>query len=207
MAPYPARIQAESLGAEALAVVERLGWDGWSLRQVAAELGVTANALYRHVDDRAGLVVAMGEAAAGELGTRLRRRTRAAQRKHPDEPDLAVIALARAFVDFAAKRPHAYDAFMAAKPQPDHPAYMAWAGLWLEVLKVVSVAVPASTDAAGFALWAFLHGRVELARGAAYRAPIDAGLDDAIRAMLTGFRETSPVASPLPEDLRSPSEG
>ena len=65
--PYPSKIDSERLGSIALVVVEEKGWEGWSLRDVAARLGVAPNALYRHVDDREDLIVEIGAAAAGEL--------------------------------------------------------------------------------------------------------------------------------------------
>lgn len=201
VAPFPSRIDPETLGATALAVAEREGWDRWTLRSIAEDFGVTPNALYRHVGDRAGLVVAMGEAAAQQLSALLRRRARASLRKHED-PELAVLAIARAFIEFAAKRPDAYAAFMHAKPELEHPAHAAWIELWAQVHAYVREAVPDAADAAGFALWAFLHGRVALARGAASRAAVDAGLEDAVRALLTGFRANSPVPSPLPDHVR-----
>jgi AcrR family transcriptional regulator len=62
--PYPSHIDPAQIGPRALAVVEARGWDQWSLREVAGELGVSPNALYRYVDGRDGLVVAIGAAAA-----------------------------------------------------------------------------------------------------------------------------------------------
>jgi hypothetical protein len=62
--------------------------------------------------------------------------------------------------------------------------------------------VPDAADAAAFALWALLHGRIELAAGPAYGAATDTGLDEAVHALLTGYRAISPVASPLPAHAR-----
>lgn len=196
--PFPARIDAHRLGADALRVAEARGWDSWTLRDVAGELGVTPNALYRHVGDRAGLIIAMGQAAAQAMHRTLR------PRRGDDEPtpDDAVVRLALRFVRFATRRPHAYAAFMDAKPALDHPAHAAWRQLWGQVHTVVAAALPEAADAGAFALWALLHGRVGLAQGAAYRAPVDAGLEAAVRAVLEGFRARSPVPSPLPPHVR-----
>jgi AcrR family transcriptional regulator len=196
--PYPAQIDPQTLGERALEVAEAQGWDTWTLRDVAAALGVTANALYRHVGDRSGLAVAMGEAATEALHAAL---VTDAER-NDEEPDAAVRSLAHRFVAFAAERPHAYAAFMRAKPPPEDPAMAAWMLLWDEVNACVRRAVPDAADAAAFALWALLHGRIELAAGPAYGAAIGAGLDQAVDAMLTGYRSISPVASPLPPHAR-----
>ncbi|MGX6449818.1 TetR/AcrR family transcriptional regulator [Patulibacter sp. S7RM1-6] len=52
----PRRLSRERIVAEALAVAEREGLDGVTLRPLAARLGVSATALYRHVDSRAELL-------------------------------------------------------------------------------------------------------------------------------------------------------
>jgi AcrR family transcriptional regulator len=194
--PYPAQINPHTLGLRALEVAEACGWDGWTLRSVAAALGVTANALYRHIGDRAGLAVAMGEAATRELHKTLAADSTA---RGADE---AVRELARRFVAFAVARPHAYAAFMRAKPPPDDPAVATWILLWDDVNACVRRAVPEAADAAAFALWALLHGRIELAAGPAYGSGADAGLDDAVNALLRGYRAISPVTSPLPALVR-----
>lgn len=62
--PYPSKIEPKNLSRDALKVVEARGWDSWSPRDVARSLGVSANALYRYVQNREDLVVATGEAAA-----------------------------------------------------------------------------------------------------------------------------------------------
>lgn len=196
--PYPAQIDPETLGKRALEVAEERGWDAWTLRDVASALGVTANALYRHVGDRGGLAIAMGGAATEALHAALV----AGEVRKKGDSDAAVRSLARRFVAFAGRRPHAYAAFMGAKPPPEDPAAAAWMQLWDEVNACVREAVPDAADAAAFALWALLHGRVELAAGPAHGAAIDAGLDEAVDALLRGFRSISPVASPLPPHAR-----
>lgn len=198
--PYPSRIDADELGARALAVAEAKGWEAWTLRDVAKELGVTANALYRHVGDRAGLVIAMGEAAARALSRSLRGRS--SRRPAAGDPDAAAVAMALRYVRFAQRRPHAYAAFIRGKPPVGHPGQQAWIELWAGLHALVRASVPEGADAAGFALWALLHGRVELAQGPAHGAAIDAGLEDAVRALLEGFRAGSPVPSPLPPHVR-----
>ncbi|MEM1031511.1 MAG: helix-turn-helix domain-containing protein [Myxococcota bacterium] len=190
--PFPARIDASALGEQALAVAEARGWDHWTLRDVAQALGVTPNALYRHVGDRAGLVVAMGEAATRALHAAL-----AAGPPLESDEDM-VIRMTLRMADFAKRRPHAYAAFMRAKPAPDDAAALAWLQLWDLVNATVRVAVPASGDAAAFALWALLVGRIELYFGPAAGAPLEAGLEASVRALMAGFRSVGPVMSPLP---------
>ncbi|MEM1024787.1 MAG: hypothetical protein AAGD10_03400 [Myxococcota bacterium] len=193
--PYPAQIDPRRLGLDALQVVEELEKNDWSLREVAGRLGVSPNALYRYVDDRAGLAILMGEAAARALMA-------SGFRGVAGTGDEAVVRMSLNFIRFATRRPHAYFAFMNAKPELDHPSMVAWFELWAKVNELVRSAVPDSGDAAAFSLWALLHGRIELFRGAAYRAPVDAGLEDAVRALLEGYRQGGPHPSPLPPHAR-----
>ncbi len=180
-------------------MAEAKGWRHWSLRDVAGELGVTANALYRYVGDKAGLVVAMGEAATRQLHAHC---CDSLPPVHAADPDERVVLLAGRFVDFAVRYPERYAAFVDAKPDPDDPGIRAWVELWDEVNAIVRQAVPDAGDAAAFALWAFLHGRIGIGTGPAKLAAVDAGMDDAVMALLGGFRARSPVPSPLPPHAR-----
>lgn len=192
--PYPSRINPERLGAETLAVIEARGWEEWSLRDVAKELGVSANALYGHVGSRDELLVTAGEEAARQLAAALRHaRGQGIER---------LVSLARAYVRFAVQRPDAYSAFAYAKPNPDHPRIGAWLRLWTDVRAQFEALLPDATDAAGFAFWALVHGRAELARGPARMASPTAGLDEAVRALVLGFKQMGAVESPLPATIR-----
>ena len=193
--PFPARIDPEALGDVALAVVESRGFDAWSLRDVARELGVSPNALYRHVGSREGLLVEAGARAAEALAATLRRGGL------PPPGHERAIAIARRYVRFGLRRPHAYAAIMSAKPELDHPRIGPWLSLWAVVQDEVAAIVPGAADAAAFALWALVHGRVQLAAGPARTVSAEAGLDDAVRALLTGFEVAAPIPSPLPPEL------
>ncbi len=193
--PYPAQIEPAEIGAVALAVVEKSGWDSWSLREVAAALSVTPNALYRHVDGRSGLHTAIAAAAASALRARLE-----AEPVQPTGID-DVVALSLAYLDFAHQRPNAYQAFMTAKPAPSDPAADEWFAIWKMLVGRVGTIAPHAADALCFALWAYLHGRAELARTAARFAPFDAGVSDAVQALAEGFVRRGPSDSPIPVEI------
>ncbi len=187
--PYPSRIQADRLGRDALAVVEAKGWESWSLRDVATSLGVSVNALYRYVDDRDDLVVAVAEAAALALGSHLAEAT--------GDGEARLIELARRYVTFSVERPHAFSAFVQAKPPLDDPRVAAWFAVLRLVIDEVEVLLPDASAAAAFAYWALIRGRAELARGPTNLGEPTAGLQDAVRALLLGFRQLGTVPSPL----------
>lgn len=65
--PYPTKTDRQSVTDAALAIVEREGEEALTLRRVAAEVGVTANAIYRYFDNRDALVAATANAAAHRL--------------------------------------------------------------------------------------------------------------------------------------------
>ncbi len=191
--PYPSQIDPTRIGAAGLEIVEAKGWEAWSLRDVAKELGVTPNAIYGHVDGRAGLLTEIGAEAARLLAAELE------PHDLPPEPFEAVIEVAQRYVRFATARPHAYQAFTAAKPEISDPAVQPWIELWVAVRSVVALAVPASPDAAAFALWALIHGRTSLAAGPARMTDASTGLSDSVRALLAGFAAAQPIGSPIPD--------
>jgi AcrR family transcriptional regulator len=188
--PYPSQIDAQNLGCDALKIVEARGWAAWSMRDVASELDVTVNAIYRYVDNREDLVVAVGEAAAHALAAHLG--------KAKQQGEARLIELAHRYIKFSVNRPHAFAAFVHAKPPSDDPRIAAWFGVLNQVHEVMAALLPEATSAATFTCWAFLRGRAELARGP--RQPISptAGLDDAVRALVAGFRALGTVPSPFP---------
>lgn len=175
----------------ALTVVEERGWDSWSLRDVAARLGVAPNALYRHVADRDGLIVLIGAAAAGELLRAISARPRT------DDAVGDLIEMSRRYLMFAKERPAAYEAFVRAKPDPSNPIINAWQECWVAVLGAVAAAVPNAVEACGFALWSMLHGRADLTKGPTSSVDSMSGLDEAVSALVEGFRAAGPLPSPL----------
>ena len=78
-----------------------------------------------------------------------------------------------------------------------------WLAVWTDVLRLTVSVVPRSAEAAAFAFWALVHGRVELARGPARLAAPDAGLDDAVRALILGFQTGASMPNPLPPHVPS----
>lgn len=164
------------------------------MRELGASLGVSANALYRYVGDRDGLAVAIGAAAAEALGTALT----ASEGQGLDR----LVDIAHRYVQFATERPHAFSAFAKAKPRPDHPRFAVWRAIWVEVRRTFDDVTPHAGDAAGFAFWALVHGRIELARGPAPLAAPTDGLPEAVAALVRGFAAGGAVPSPLPPGLR-----
>ncbi len=53
------------------------GVDGISVRRVAADLGITTTAIYRHFADESALIVALADEGRSILDKNMRRRNRA----------------------------------------------------------------------------------------------------------------------------------
>ncbi|MEO1057332.1 MAG: TetR family transcriptional regulator [Actinomycetota bacterium] len=194
---YPRKLEPAAIASATLRVLEHSGWADWSLRDVAAELGVHPNALYRHVDGKDGLLIAGGAAAARQLAA-------AIDVEPTSNADADVLAMVRNYVQFATQRPGAYAAFVRAKPAPDHPSFVAWADLWAMVVMTTGRAAPSAAEAAAFSLWAAVHGRCDLTAGPAAAMSAEAGLDDAVAALLGGYRSLGDVATPVPADAVRP---
>lgn len=100
----------KALVASAVRLIEQSGEAAFSLREAARDVGVSANAPYRHFDDKSALVTA---AAAGGLerlaGSMQKAMDRAAERG--SETRLAVArfkAVGRAYVEFALAHPELF---------------------------------------------------------------------------------------------------
>jgi AcrR family transcriptional regulator len=189
--PYPSQVDAEQLPMQALRFVEKHGWHNWSVREFSASLGVSANALYRYIGDRESFATSIGAVACEQLQAALA----GVDATGADR----LVGMARAYVLFAVKRPHAFSAFVHAKPDMDDPRIAHWSALWTCLREAVASVLPNAPEAAAFALWSQMHGRAELARGPTRMAAPDAGLRSAVLALVEGYRVLGTVASPLPK--------
>lgn len=91
-------------------VVER-GLDGVSLREVAKSLGVTAPALYAHVEDKRDLLAAVAECEFTRIIERF-----AAATEGLTDPVERVRATSRAYVDFALEEPELFKVMFLFPP-------------------------------------------------------------------------------------------
>lgn len=188
---YPRKLSQEAILDVALGVLEREGSQALSMRAVAAELQVAPNALYRYFPGKAELVAALAEAGSQILLEALR----AASAGQP--PLLALRALARAYLDFARARPALYQVKMAEVRCGEHasPSHDA---IWGFVLELAG-ALPLAHDPrdVGTALWAGLHGLVELDRlqlldGRDPAHTLDVMLDLTVAGLAAGMLNPAP---------------
>lgn len=103
--PYHHGDLRRGLIAEGLRLLETNGADGFSLREAARGLGVTANAAYRHFADKSDLLTAIAAHGFGVLSDRLQTALGAAT---DTRAAVRLRSLAGAYVAFAVERPELF---------------------------------------------------------------------------------------------------
>jgi AcrR family transcriptional regulator len=192
---YPKKITRDAVIACAMDLAEAHGLAELSMRMLAAELGVTPNALYRYVASKADLEFAMADEAGKLLLKALQDATR-------DKPVLSAMHdAALAYLRFALRHPQWYAVKMQhCKNDGSEPD--SHADVWRFVMDLAAT-VPSRWQARDLALslWAFLHGMVELARaglleGRQPEAALSAGLEVMLAGLATGL--LTPVSAATP---------
>ncbi|GGM06565.1 TetR family transcriptional regulator [Streptomyces fumigatiscleroticus] len=150
--------------ATARELAEQQGWDAVTTRRLAERIEYSQPVLYSHFRGKREIIGAVALKGAAELAVAVRAATSAA-----NGPRERVAALARAYLDFAARNPAVYDALFQldgglAYAQEDTPQPLkdAFAAL-LECLgEVAGDGVQPGLFTEVF--WASLHGLVTLTR-------------------------------------------
>lgn len=148
---------------EALTIIEREGLESLSLREVARRLGVSHQAPYRHYPSRDHLLAEVVRRAFTAFAEHLAARPRAA------DPAGDLEAMARAYLDYAARHPLQYR-LMFGTPLPDpaaHPTMMTRGRDAFGMLQDAVAALDRTRDPAArpadprldaLYIWASLHG-------------------------------------------------
>jgi AcrR family transcriptional regulator len=162
--PFPAKTDRARILTAAMEQLASRGMEKLSLRSLAASLDLAPNALYRYFPSRSALEGALIEEITERVHAWLRR---AAGRKSPEQ---AIRAIAKAYVLFSTEQPHLYNAFLHPCAEPEEAKERAHEALWAFVLEQVArVAGPKKAPEAAVALWALLHGFVELKRAGVFQ--------------------------------------
>lgn len=153
----------------AVRLIETDGLDEFSLRATAREVGVSANAAYRHFADKSDLLNAVAQYGFEQLGRRMRR-AMSATRTGRNPAELAVNrfkATGRAYVDFALAHPELFEVMFGSggthPPAPKNPAddeagTYALLGSALDELVAHGVLAPTRRPGAEFKAWVTVHG-------------------------------------------------
>ena len=150
--------------ATARELAEQQGWDAVTTRRLAERIEYSQPVLYSHFRGKREIIGAVALEGAAEMAAALR-----AAASTANSPRERVAALARAYLDFAARNPAVYDALFQldgglAYAQEDTPAPLkdAFAALMESLGEVAGDGVAPGLFTELF--WAALHGLATLTR-------------------------------------------
>lgn len=182
----------------AAAAFEREGLEGLSMRKVAAAVGLTPMALYRHFADKQALIDAITLQGLEAWRARL-------EQVRADDPRDWLQAMSAAFLDFALEAPRQYEAAFhlrarTARRFPDDftagrspPAAMVFARI--EAAKAAGLLGDAPTEDVVMSIWAMAQGLVDLYRAGRFaggEADFRAFYGAALKRCLASFRPGAP---------------
>jgi AcrR family transcriptional regulator len=200
-----------SLIRAALALVAERGVEGFSLREAARTVGVSASACYRHFADREELLAAVAHEGLDTLAEEMRIAATAHEGPGARNAVSRFWDYSAAYLHFALAHP-AHFRVMHAVPKSEHsremmlprsPALLAQAAM--EALVAAGVVAPDAAGRALLACWTSIHGLAQLA--VAGQLPLDdeltleAALDAVMRTAMLGAGADPallPPEQPLP---------
>ncbi|MFS4091535.1 TetR/AcrR family transcriptional regulator [Streptomyces sp. AF1A] len=150
--------------ATARELAEQEGWDAVTTRRLAERIEYSQPVLYSHFRGKREIIGAVALEGATDMAAALRAATSA-----EDDPRARVAALARAYLDFAARNPAVYDALFQldgglvyAQEDTPEPLKDAFAALMESLGEVAGDGVGPGLFTEVF--WASLHGLATLTR-------------------------------------------
>lgn len=175
----------------AFKLIEKIGVEGFTLREVARKAGVSHNAPYRHFPSKESLIAALATESFRHLDAALRAAVRECA-----EPAGRLHDAAIAYLRFAFKNPSRFDVMFHStfdrKAYPDYVA--AYTGLLSLLSELIEqhrdLTIP--TETAGELVWASIHGIAELGLAGRLRygsqPELEQLVDAATSALLVGLR-------------------
>ena len=197
---YPRKINSQTIVDGALALLEREGEEALTLRRLAKEVGVTANAFYRYFTSLDVLIAAVADAVARRLSIAIDQGIA----ELPDDADdeARVRKLLKVYSDFAESNTTLYRTFLSAKaeaaaelPQPRYHQR-----LWPKVVSIVEpLAGSDDAPAATVTLWGLLHGIWALRQADVLGGEKPSEIDDyAFDALIRGLKSSRSRGPPNP---------
>jgi AcrR family transcriptional regulator len=179
-----------SLIRAALALVAERGVEGFSLREAARTVGVSASACYRHFADREELLAAVAHEGLDTLAAQMRRAAQAHSGSSAIDAVNRFWAYSSAYLHFALEHPMHFRV-MHAVPKSEHsrdlmlprsPAVLAQTGM--DALVAAGVVAPEAAGRALLACWTSVHGLASLAVGGQLPLNDELTLESALDAVL-----------------------
>lgn len=194
--PYHHGDLRNALVAAATRLIETGRRDDFSLRETAREVGVSANAAYRHFEDRSALLTEVARSGFEQLSLEMNKAIDAVPGHDPREVAINRFkAVGRAYVDFAFSHRELYGVMFGASGAPQiAPNWLSAEGArgspyrlleeTLDELVANRLMTPARRPGAEIKAWAAVHGYARLVLDGAAQATLDAARDRAIEEML-----------------------
>ncbi len=186
----------------AVRLIEEMGESSFSLREAAREVGVSANAAYRHFDDKSALMTAAAADGFEQLARRMiAAMERASKQRAQERLSIARFkAVGRAYIEFAAEHPELFRLMFGecgsrclstpAQDEAGNGRETPWTllGQSLDALVADGVLTTERREGAELKAWTVVHGFASLAldghaavsEGKARQAAIESVLDFAV---------------------------
>lgn len=208
-APYHHGDLRNALIDAGLGLIKQVGAEAFSLREVARAVGVSANAAYRHFEDKGALVTAIAVSGFERLSSEMQEAMLAARRKRAVKSRAVARfnAAARAYVDLAQEHPQLYGlmfgsagrACLAAESALLGPTPGALLGQVLDELVAAKVIPKKHREGAEIQVWSAVHGFASLAHSGPLaelspKARADA-LEELLLFVITGLRGSGRATS------------
>ncbi len=170
------------------------GYDNFSLRQVAEQIGYSPGTIYLYFDDKDDLLFTIADEGFGDFGARLQ----AAVDSTPD-PRLQLEAMYRAYVDFGLENPVHYRLMFIERPDFMLRDSVETGHSWLNTFYILQHTVeralaagaiaPGEPEAISDVIWASVHGIVALGIRMPYisRERIDRAVEENIKLLHRGM--------------------
>ena len=157
------------ISATARTIFASEGVDGISMRRIAAEVGITPTAIYRHFADKGALIDAVVDEGFSLLEAKLLRASKGVSGKD------ALRVLGRCYIDFAVAHPRYFDCmFLAIRtgarryPSDFEQRKAATFNIVMDVIAAAMADGELKEDdvlKTGMAVWSLVHGLAALYRG------------------------------------------
>lgn len=201
-APYHHGDLRNALVEVGLALIEKVGAEAFSLREVAREVGVSANAAYRHFEDKGALLMAIAVRGFERLSSRMQDAMLTARPKGAVRSRAVARfnAAARAYVDLAREHPQLFAlmfgsagrACFAAEGALVGPTPGVLLGRVLDDLVAEKAISATAREGAELRVWSAVHGFASLLHSGPFTELSDKARADALEELLhfviTGLR-------------------
>jgi AcrR family transcriptional regulator len=179
----------------AVRLIETSGTSSFSLREAAREVGVSANAAYRHFEDKSALMTAVAAFGFRELATQMVGAMAGAAARRKTEPASVARfkAAGRAYVEFAVAHPELFRVMFGEcgaecrKAEPgDGATEDPWSllGTSLDALVADGLLAAELRPGAELKAWSVVHGFASLALDGLASMPTKADRARALEALL-----------------------